>query len=200
MVQWRPAHGARFPLLIPPRAHARARLGIQRRAVSGKNAEAFARGKIADFRSVGFRAPDDFTLEITLERPTAYFLTVLRANVCFPVHAASVERGGARFDDRTARWTRGAPLVSNGPFRFREWKDHQHIVVEKIRIIGTPRTFASTKSIFTRVNPRRARNSLSAPANSTRRGTFRSRRSTLTKRRARPLARRALHRELFFPF
>jgi len=96
-----------------------------------KNAEAFARGKITDFRSVGFRAPDDFTLEITLERPTAYFLTVLRANVCFPVHAASVERGGARFDDRTARWTRGAPLVSNGPFRFREWKDHQHIVVEK---------------------------------------------------------------------
>jgi len=96
-----------------------------------KNAEAFARGKITDFGSVGFRAPDDLTLEITLERPTAYFLTVLRANVCFPVHAASVERGGARFDDRTAKWTRGAPLVSNGPFRFREWKDHQHIVVEK---------------------------------------------------------------------
>ncbi|MCX6954573.1 MAG: peptide ABC transporter substrate-binding protein [Verrucomicrobia bacterium] len=96
-----------------------------------KNAEAFARGKITDFAAVGFRVPDEFTLEITLERPTAYFLTVLRANVCFPVHAASVERGGARFDDRTAKWTRAAPLVSNGPFRLREWKDHQHIAVEK---------------------------------------------------------------------
>jgi oligopeptide transport system substrate-binding protein len=96
-----------------------------------KNAEDFARGKLTDFAAVGFRAPDDFTLEITLARPTAYFPTVLRANVCFPVHAASVERGGARMDDRTAKWTRGAPLVGNGPFRFREGKDHQHIAVEK---------------------------------------------------------------------
>jgi oligopeptide transport system substrate-binding protein len=96
-----------------------------------KNAEAFAHGRLTDFSAVGFRVRDDTTLEIALERPTAYFLTVLRANVCFPVHAASVERGGARFDDRTAKWTRGAPLVGNGPFRFREWKDHQHILVEK---------------------------------------------------------------------
>lgn len=96
-----------------------------------KNAEAYAHGRLTDFAAVGFRVRDDTTLEVTLERPTAYFLTVLRANVCFPVHAASVERGGARFDDRTAKWTRGTPLVSNGPFRFREWKDHQHILVEK---------------------------------------------------------------------
>jgi oligopeptide transport system substrate-binding protein len=96
-----------------------------------KNAEPFARGKITDFAQVGFRVVDDLTLEITLERPTAYFLTVLRANVCFPVHAASVERGGARFDDRTAKWTRNGPLVSNGPFRLREWKDHLHVATEK---------------------------------------------------------------------
>ena len=96
-----------------------------------KHAEDYARGKIADFAAVGFRAPDDFTLEITLAQPTAYFLTVLRTNVCFPVHAGSVERGGAKFDDRTAKWSRAAPLVSNGPFRLREWKDHQHIAAEK---------------------------------------------------------------------
>lgn len=96
-----------------------------------KNAEDFARGRVTDFARVGFRAPDDFTLEITLAQPTAYFLAVLRTNVCFPVHAASVERGGARFDDRTARWSRAAPLVGNGPFRLREWRDHAHIAVEK---------------------------------------------------------------------
>jgi oligopeptide transport system substrate-binding protein len=96
-----------------------------------KNAEAFARGRSTDFAAVGIRAPDDFTLELTLERPTPHFITVLRANVCFPVHAASVERGGARFDDRTARWTRAVPFVSNGPFRLREWRDHQHVAVEK---------------------------------------------------------------------
>jgi oligopeptide transport system substrate-binding protein len=96
-----------------------------------KNAEAFARGRITNFAAVGIRAPDEFTLELTLERPTPHFITVLRANVCFPVHAASVEGGGARFDDRTGRWTRAVPFVSNGPFRLREWRDHQHVAVEK---------------------------------------------------------------------
>jgi oligopeptide transport system substrate-binding protein len=96
-----------------------------------ENAEAFARGELADFAQVGFRVVDDYTFDVTLARPTAHFLTVLRANVCFPVHAASVERGGARFDDRTARWTLAAPLVGNGPFRLREWKDHQHLATEK---------------------------------------------------------------------
>lgn len=96
-----------------------------------RNAEAFARGQLADFAAVGVRAPDDLTLELTLERPTAHFLTVLRTNVCFPVHAPSVERGGARADDRTARWTRSAPLVGNGPFRLREWQDHRHLAVER---------------------------------------------------------------------
>lgn len=96
-----------------------------------KNAEAYARGKLADFAQVGFRLVDDRTLEITLGRPTPHFLSVLRTNVCFPVHAASVESGGARFDDRTAKWTRTTPLVTNGPFRLREWKDHQHVAMEK---------------------------------------------------------------------
>ena len=96
-----------------------------------KNAEAFARGQITDFAAVGIRTRDDFTLEIELDRPTPYFITVLRANVCFPVHRASVESAGRRMEDRTARWTRDRPLVSNGPFRLREWKDHLHVALEK---------------------------------------------------------------------
>jgi len=96
-----------------------------------RQAEDFARGRITNFNPVGIRAYDDTQLEITLARPTPHFLTVLRANVCFPVHQASVEREGATFDDRTGRWTRATPFVSNGPFRLREWKDHQHVIVEK---------------------------------------------------------------------
>lgn len=96
-----------------------------------KNAEAFARGAVKDFSQVGVRAPDDFTFELTLAHPTAYFLTVLRNAVACPVHEASVTRGGTRPDDRLAKWTRTAPFVSNGPFRLREWKDHQHVALEK---------------------------------------------------------------------
>lgn len=96
-----------------------------------RNAEAFARGQIENFSVVGLRAHDDVTLEIILSRPTPHFITVLRANICFPVHAASVERDGGKSDDRTAKWTRASPFVSNGPFRFHEWKDHQHLIVDK---------------------------------------------------------------------
>jgi oligopeptide transport system substrate-binding protein len=96
-----------------------------------RQAEDFARGRIQNFGPVGVRVDDDTQLELTLSRPTPHFLTVLRANICFPVHAASVEHGGASATDRTGRWTRTVPLVSNGPFRLREWKDHQHVIVEK---------------------------------------------------------------------
>lgn len=96
-----------------------------------RNAEAFAKGGLTDFTATGFAAPDDHTLVITLAQPTAYFPTVLRANVCFPVHPPSVERGGARFDDRTGRWTNARPFVGNGPFRLVEWRDHRHLEVER---------------------------------------------------------------------
>jgi oligopeptide transport system substrate-binding protein len=96
-----------------------------------RNAEDFARGRIENFHIVGVRAYDETTLEIILARPTPHFLSVLRANVCFPVHPASIERDGAKPDDRSGKWTRATPLVSNGPFRLREWKDRQHLTVEK---------------------------------------------------------------------
>ncbi len=95
-----------------------------------KNAEAYGKGTLTDFSQVGFRALDATTLQITLHQPTAYFLTLLRNNVWFPVHAASVEKTGA-FDDRSAKWTKTDPFVSNGPFRLREWRVNQHLVVEK---------------------------------------------------------------------
>ncbi|MEY4088101.1 MAG: Periplasmic oligopeptide-binding protein precursor, partial [Verrucomicrobiota bacterium] len=96
-----------------------------------RNAEAFAKGRVTDFAETGFAAPDDHTLVITLAQPAAYFPTVLRANVCFPVHAPSVERDGARADDRTGRWTNARPFVGNGPFRLVEWRDHRHLEVER---------------------------------------------------------------------
>ncbi|MBC7367380.1 MAG: peptide ABC transporter substrate-binding protein, partial [Undibacterium sp.] len=95
-----------------------------------KNAEAYAKGTLSDFSQVGFRALDATTLQIILHQPVPYFLTLLRNNVWFPVHAASVEKTGA-FDDRSAKWTQTAPFVCNGPFRLREWRVNQHLVVEK---------------------------------------------------------------------
>ena len=96
-----------------------------------RGAEAFAKGRVADFAETGFAAPDDHTLVITLAQPAAYFPTVLRANVCFPVHSPSVLRGGAALEDRTGRWTDMRPFVGNGPFRLVEWREQRHLEVER---------------------------------------------------------------------
>ncbi len=118
-----------------------------------RNAEAFARGDLKDFAQVGFRAVDAHTLEVTLERRTPYFLTLLRNNVWYPVEQAAVERDGA-FDDRANRWTRRLPLPGNGPFRLVAWREHQNVEVEKnpfywdaahVRLNGV--TFFSNESL-----------------------------------------------------
>ncbi|HXX95378.1 MAG TPA: peptide ABC transporter substrate-binding protein, partial [Planctomycetota bacterium] len=73
---------------------------------------------------VGVAAPDDRTLRVTLENPTPYFLDLAAFFTYFPVHRATVEKHGKE-------WTKPANLVGNGPFRMKEWKVKQHILLEK---------------------------------------------------------------------
>jgi oligopeptide transport system substrate-binding protein len=73
---------------------------------------------------VGVRAKDDKTLVVTLEAPTAYFLDLAAFFTYFPVHRRSVETNGKD-------WTRPGNLVGNGPFRLKEWKVKDYILLEK---------------------------------------------------------------------
>lgn len=95
-----------------------------------EGAKAFNEGIATDFSKVGFSAPDEHTLEITLAHPVAYFLKMLAHPVWLPVHMDSVERAGAA-DDRSNPWTRSAPYVGNGPFTLREVRPNQRVVVDK---------------------------------------------------------------------
>ncbi len=74
---------------------------------------------LLDFRQVGIRALDDFTLQVELENPTPYFLYLTAFYPLFPVNRACVERHG--FPD----WTRVENIVCNGPFvmQFRRIRD-----------------------------------------------------------------------------
>src|SRR5690606_7081566 len=67
-----------------------------------KNGKAYNEGRITDFGEVGARALDDYTLEITLEHPTPYFLSSQMHPAWFPVHQATVEK----YDGGTTRGTR----------------------------------------------------------------------------------------------
>ncbi len=95
-----------------------------------KNAEAFNKGKIKDFASVGVATPDDATLRITLEHPTPYLPSLATHPTWCPVHRATIEKFG-RMDQRSTKWTRAGNLVGNGPFTLTEWTPNSRIVVTK---------------------------------------------------------------------
>lgn len=84
-----------------------------------KGAEAIATGK-ADPATLGVRAIDPLTVEITLERPTPDFLTQLSNRTAFPVNAKAIAAHGEG-------WTRPGNLVGNGPFSLAENVPQSHV-------------------------------------------------------------------------
>lgn len=95
-----------------------------------KNAETFFRGEATDFADVGVKALDQYTLEVTLTEPTPYFLQLMDHYSTFAVHRATIEKFG-KATDRFTKWTRVENIVSNGPFRLKDWQLNRRIVMEK---------------------------------------------------------------------
>jgi oligopeptide transport system substrate-binding protein len=69
---------------------------------------------LLDFRAVGVRVIDDYTLELRLTNPTPYFLELTAYYPLSPVHRGCLEVHGS------PAWTRPENIVSNGPFRLTE--------------------------------------------------------------------------------
>ncbi|MFO1447056.1 MAG: peptide ABC transporter substrate-binding protein [Opitutaceae bacterium] len=93
-----------------------------------RNARAYQAGTLTDFEAVGVRAEGDRTIILTLDRPASFFLSAL--TLFFPVPKSVVERF-APMDQRQNAWIRPGNLVSNGPFRLKEWRPHQDVVIER---------------------------------------------------------------------
>ncbi len=95
-----------------------------------KNAEGFNKGTIADFKDVGVKAINDHELQITLERPTPYFLPLIAHMSWFPLQKKNIEKFGA-MDQRGTKWTLPGNLVGNGSFILKDWKVNKVIKVVK---------------------------------------------------------------------
>ena len=78
-----------------------------------KNGEAYATKK-TDASQVGVRATGDRTLEVELERPTAYFLSLTAFHAYYPLHQKTVA-GNVRWSNQPQS------LIGNGPFRLTAW-------------------------------------------------------------------------------
>lgn len=96
----------------------------------------------ARLANVGWRAIDDRTFEVRLVRPTAFFGELAAFATFYPVHRQSLERlrsitpeGLWVYDPQWPKpdyRAHGYPgLISNGPFRLKEWRFKRYLLLEK---------------------------------------------------------------------
>lgn len=88
-----------------------------------KNAEAYNMGEIKDANEVGVKATDDYTLEVTLENPTPYFLSLTAFQTYYPIHQS------AKDNDKWA--TKADTIIANGPFKIASITKGQKIELAK---------------------------------------------------------------------
>ncbi|MDF2569334.1 MAG: dppE, partial [Sporomusa sp.] len=79
-----------------------------------KNAQTYNEKKSA-LDQVGIKALDDRTLEVTLERPTAYFLSLVAFHAFYPVHQKTVTASPDKWANDVTT------LIGNGPFKISNW-------------------------------------------------------------------------------
>ena len=89
-----------------------------------KNAKAISKGEIKDVNTLGIKAVDDLTLQITLENPTPYLTGLLSHHMTYPVPSKAIEKHGKK-------WTRAGNLISNGPYQLAEWQPQSHLKLIK---------------------------------------------------------------------
>ena len=95
-----------------------------------ENAEAYHAGEIDDFARVGVKAISASVLEITLNAPTPFFLSLIMHYTWFPVHAETILAHGG-MTNLNNRWTRPGNFVGNGPFILKSWQVKEVVTVEK---------------------------------------------------------------------
>lgn len=96
-----------------------------------KNGEAFNAGE-ATADEVGVKALDDKTLQVELESPTPYFLSLTAFPNLYPVHVPTVEAD-------PENWAGSVDtLIGNGPFQAVNWEHHQ-----KFEMVKNPNYWAA---------------------------------------------------------
>ena len=91
-----------------------------------RNGKPFNSGSLKDFSQVGVAAPDDATLQVTLENPTPFFLGICATSPLYPVPIATVQKWGDE-------WIKPGNLVGNGPYNLAEWG-----INDRIRLVKNP--------------------------------------------------------------
>jgi oligopeptide transport system substrate-binding protein len=112
-----------------------------------KNAKKFNKGTITDFSKVGVKAVSPYVLQITLNKPIPYFLSLLTHMAWFPVDKNIIEKYG-KIAQRGTKWTLPGHLIGNGPFILKQWDINKSIVVVKNKNYWDAKKVKLNKIIF----------------------------------------------------
>lgn len=75
--------------------------------------------------NMGVRALDDYTFEVTLEAPTAFFHKIILHQFFRPVPRQAIEKHG------DALWVKPENIVTSGAFKLTEWMPYEKIVLDR---------------------------------------------------------------------
>jgi oligopeptide transport system substrate-binding protein len=89
-----------------------------------KGAEPYNSKKTSDPLTVAVEAKDDRTFVVELEHPVPYFPELVTHYAFHPLRKDVLEKHGDA-------WTRTENIVTNGPFKVKEWRPNEHVLLEK---------------------------------------------------------------------
>jgi oligopeptide transport system substrate-binding protein len=90
------------------------------------NGRPFNEGSLKDFSQVGVAALDDWTLQVTLDNPTPFFLGLCATSPLYAVHLPTVQKWGDE-------WIKPGHLVGNGPYLLDAWR-----INDRVRLVKNP--------------------------------------------------------------
>jgi oligopeptide transport system substrate-binding protein len=99
-----------------------------------KNGEKFSKGEVKEADALGVKATGERMVQITLERPTPYYLGLLAHHASYIVPRKAIEQ-------HAERWTRAGNIISNGAFTLAEWTPQ-----DRIKLVKNP-SYHDAKSV-----------------------------------------------------
>jgi len=94
-----------------------------------KGAKDYYNGTTTDFSTVGLRAPDDRTLEVTLNHRTPFLIAIIGDHYAWHALPIKTLLKYGTLDQRSTPWTRPGHWVGSGPFMLRDWVPNSRLTV-----------------------------------------------------------------------
>ena len=105
-----------------------------------KNAQSINEGKMPP-ESLGARAIDDKTLELTLEHPASYLPQLLMHQTTYPLPEHALKQWGKD-------WVRAGHYLANGPYMLAEWLPNDHVKLVRNPKFYDPATIQIDTVVF----------------------------------------------------